>query len=452
MVLNLTRRAWLRAAAAALLLLGGCATPPHSDLPPIVFVHGNGDNAAVWTTVMWRFESNGWPRERLHAIDLPYPLARDEDDKQQPGRSSSDEHMRALAAEVDKVLQASGARRVVLYGSSRGANAIRNYVDNGGGAAKVSHAILGGGVNHGAWVNPKFLPRSEFNGAGPLMTALNAPHGAGGDEVSPALKWLSIRSDNNDKWAQPDGVWLGAKGTPTNITFSSPDLKGATNVVLPARDHREVAFHREAFAAAYQFITGRAPALDIAPEERVLLDGLVSGPGPSGPTNVPLAGATVEVYAVDAGTGTRHGIAAHRKTVGADGRWGPFSADGKSAYEFVVSAPGVANTHIYRSPFPRSSNVVHLRAERLAEADKTAASIVTFTRPRGYFGLPRDSILLDGRRPPGVPDGVAGVSTSTLKLADGVGRSVLAEFNGTRLAGVAWPAAEDHVVLLELHE
>ena len=137
MLSALTRRAWLRAASAALVLLGaGCATPPPQQaLPPIVFVHGNGDSAAQWTTMLWRFESNGWPRERLHAIDLPYPLARDEDDKPQPGRSSSDEHMRALAAEVGQVLKATGAAKLVLYGSSRSANAIRNYVDNGGGAA-----------------------------------------------------------------------------------------------------------------------------------------------------------------------------------------------------------------------------------------------------------------------------------------------------------------------------
>ena len=343
----LTRRAWLLAANAALLLLGaGCATPPPQQaLPPIVFVHGNGDSAAQWTTMLWRFESNGWPRERLHAIDLPYPLARDEDDKPQPGRSSSDEHMRALAAEVDQVLKAAGAAKLVLYGSSRGANAIRNYVDNGGGAAKVSHAILGGGVNHGVWVNPAFRPTSEFNGAGPLMKALNAPHDANGDEVHPGVKWLSIRSDNNDKWAQPDGVWLGAKGTPTNITFASPDLKGATNLVLPTRDHREVAFHRETFAAAYRFITGREPAtLDIAPEPRIVLDGLVSGPGPGAPTNVPLVGALIEVYAVDPASGTRHGVARHRKTIGADGRWGPFAAEAQTAYEFVVSASGVATT------------------------------------------------------------------------------------------------------------
>jgi triacylglycerol lipase len=38
---------------------------------------------------------------------------------------------------------------VVLIGNSRGGNAIRNYIQNGGGAGAVSHAILGGTPNHG---------------------------------------------------------------------------------------------------------------------------------------------------------------------------------------------------------------------------------------------------------------------------------------------------------------
>ena len=77
-------------------LLAACGTAPTSTpqaTPPIVFVHGNGDSAALWQTTLWRFESNGWPRERLHAIDVPYPLARDEDAKPQTGRTSTAEHM-----------------------------------------------------------------------------------------------------------------------------------------------------------------------------------------------------------------------------------------------------------------------------------------------------------------------------------------------------------------------
>lgn len=435
----------------ALLFGSGCATTDDKLPPPIVFVHGNGDTAALWHTTIWRFESNGWPRERLHAIDLPYPTARDEDDKPQAGRSSSAEHMQFLAAEVQRVLAATGAEKVVLIGSSRGGYAIRNYIANGGGAKVVSHAILAGTPNHGVWNNPKFQPGSEFNGASPFLTALNN-QGGSGVEVTSGVKWMTLRSDNNDKYAQP---LLG--GNPTNVTFEGPALKGAENVVLPARDHRELAFHPEAFAPMFKFVSGMPPASPaIAPEANAVLDGKVSGLGVNGagnlPNNLPLAGASLAVYRTDTSSGARIGNAVYRKQVGEDGRWGPFVAQPNAAYEFVISAPGYATTHIYRSPFPRSSNFVNLRAERLADADKDAAAVVTMTRPRGYFGVGRDQMSFDGQSPPpGVPAGVPTASTSKLKLSDARARPIVAEFNGERIVGQPWPAAEGHVVTLELH-
>ena len=66
------RRHLLLALPAALLAAGcatGPATPTLAEAPPIVFVHGNGDTAALWQTTLWRFESNGWPTDRLFAID-----------------------------------------------------------------------------------------------------------------------------------------------------------------------------------------------------------------------------------------------------------------------------------------------------------------------------------------------------------------------------------------------
>ena len=162
--------------AALSLTATACTTGPFmTEHPPIVFVHGNGDSAALWQTTIWRFESNGWPRERLHAIDLPYPLARTDDGKPEPGRSSTAEHMAFLRSEVEKVLAATGARQVVLVGNSRGGYAIRNYLQNGGGASKVSHAVLGGVPNHGVWNVPGRAPGNEFAGNGPFLQALNAP-------------------------------------------------------------------------------------------------------------------------------------------------------------------------------------------------------------------------------------------------------------------------------------
>lgn len=447
------RRAWL----GALLLLSACsAVPPLTAPLPIVFVHGNGDNAALWTTSVWRWESNGWPRDRLFAVDLPNPTARDDDTQPQFGRSSAAENAEALATEVRRVLAATGAPQVVLVGNSRGGNAIRHYVERLGGAPRVARAVLGGTPSHGVWADAAFRPNNEFNGAGPYLTALNAPKGAEGAEVTPGVAWMTLRSDNNDKFAQPEGTWIGAKGKPTNVTFEGPALKGATNVVLPGRDHRETSFSPESFAKTFEFVTGRAPAtLDVKPESQPVLDGLVSGFSAGGPTNLPLVGATVEVFAVDPATGARRGAAVHRRTVGEDGRWGPFTASSEASYEFVLAAPGYATTHVYRSPFPRGSRLVHLRPERLTPADQGAKAVVLMSRPRGYFGLPRDRVVLDGRDPaPGIPPGVAGVSASRVGLVVGPGRPVVGEYtSGTireRIVAATWPAAEQHVSVIEL--
>jgi triacylglycerol lipase len=450
-----------------LLGLGGCAlmlgTPPSVDAgraepyPPVIFVHGNGDTAALWHTTLWRFEVNGWPRNRLHAIDVPFPNSRDDDAKPQAGRSSTAEHAQFLAGEVAAVRKATGAEKVILVGNSRGGYAIRNYVQNMGGHAFVSHAILGGVPNHGVWSNDKRPNNegSEFFGGGAFLKRLNAPKNTGGDEVVGPVKWLTLRSDNNDKFAQPDGAWIGLKGTPTGVTFDGPALRGAVNRVLPARDHREVSFHPEAFAATWQFITGTAPQqLSIAPEKVVSLNGRIHALGIAGVgdfvTNVPLAGATLEVFLINA-DGERVGAAAHRKTTGPDGLWGPFAGSPNAAYEFVISADGYATTHIYRAPFPRSSSVIHMRPARVATADRNAAAVVTLTRPRGYFGLGRDAMSLDGKPLAGIVAGVAGGSTAKLMLSSDAGRAVVADFNGERIVARAWPVAGNHVTLIELH-
>ena len=99
--------------------------------------------------------------------------------------------------------------------------------------------------------------------------------------------------------------------------------------------------------------------------------------------NLPLTGAQLQVYATDPATGTRSGAALLSRTVGTDGVWGPLTVPAGVPVEFAISAPGYATTHIYRSGFPRGSQLVHLRAERIADADKAADSIVTLNRPRG---------------------------------------------------------------------
>lgn len=425
---------------------------------PILFVHGNGDSAAVWHTTLWRFESNGYDRTRLYTLDLPYPTARDDDAIWQAGRSSIADYTQALAEKVATILCESGSPKVILIGNSRGGYPIRHYVKFGDGSKTVAKVILGGTPNHGVWASP-ISPGNEFNGCGLMLHDLNAAD-ENGDETTAGVRFLTLRSDHFDKYAQPSGEWIGQGHSATNVGYDGPALHGAKNVVLAERDHRELSFHPEAFKVSYRFITGHAPAqMWITPEEKVVLDGQISGllNTPSGDelTNLPLPGAHLEVYEVDADSGKR--IAErYKKTVGADGRWGPFEANSKAYYEFVMSANGYAITHIYRSPFPRSSALIQMRPVRLPQPDAQSGSVITMTRPRGYLGAGRDVMSLDGHNPPpglqgGLLSGFPGLSESCIKLTPAEMRCIIAECNGERIAVQSWPINDGHVVFAELH-
>ena len=146
------------------------------------------------------------------------------------------------------------------------------------------------------------------------------------------------------------------------------------------------------------------------------------------------------------------GNALHNSKTAADGRWGPVDVEPGWSLEFVLTSPDAPTTHIYRSPFPRSSDVVNLRAARpLGPADKDAGAVVIMSRPRGYLGLPRDVVLFDGKEPADVKTGVPTDSAATLRLpASEVGRNVVAQFNEERIVARLWPASENRIAIAEL--
>jgi hypothetical protein len=455
--LKLTRRTMLKGAGALPLLAGGfgvsalaqtvSAPTGASDIPPVLFAHGNGDHAALWITTLWRMESNGVPHDRMLAINFTDPLARTDDKVEQANRSSTEDQRRELGEAIAELKRRTGAARIALVGNSRGGYSIRNIIKNGGGA-DISHAVLCGVPNHGVYDWDDGLG-NEFNGRGPFLRGLNE----GESEVTPGTAFLTLRSDGIDKFAQPDGRFVGKPGTPTGVTSDGPALKGAANLVLGANDHRETAFHPRAFREIYKFIAGREPSrIDIVPEAEVKLSGLVTGTPGGVVTNRPVSGATVEIYRVSAESGERTGGPIHSSQTGADGLWGPAKVEPSWHLEFVLTSAGSPTTHIYRSPFPRSSDIVHLRAARpLGAADAGAGAVVLMSRPRGYFGLPRDVVLIDGKEPADVKPGVPADSVATLRLpAERVGRPVVAIFNTERIVARAWPASENRIAVAEL--
>jgi hypothetical protein len=387
------------------------------------------------------------PRDRMFAINFTNPLARADDKVEQAGRSSTEDQRRELAEAIKELKRRTGAARIALVGNSRGGYSIRNVIKNGGGA-DVSHAVLCGVPNHGVYAWDEGLG-GEFNGRGPFLRGLNE----GESEVTPGTAFLTLRSDGIDKYAQADGRFVGKPGTPTGVTAEGPVLKGATNLVLGAVDHRETAFHPRAFREIYKFIAGREPSrIEIVPETEVTLSGLVTGTPGGVVTNRPVSGASVDVYRVSAETGERIGGPVHSSQTGADGRWGPAKVEPSWHLEMVLTSAGSTTTHFYRSPFPRSSDLVHLRAARaLGPADAGAGAVVLMSRPRGYFGLPRDIVLIDGKEPTDVKPGVPIDSVTTLRLpAAEAGRPVVAVFNQERIVARAWPASENRIAVAEL--
>src|SRR5260221_443070 len=234
------------------------------------------------------------------------------------------------------------SRRTVL----KGAGTLPLVAGNFGTAAFAQAPPAAPGATQG----PPIL-FGHGNGRGPFLRGLNE----GENEVPPGTLFLTLRSDGIDKYAQEDGRFVGKPGTPTGVTAEGPALKGATNLVLGAVDHRETAFHPRAFREIYKFIAGREPSrIEIMPEAQVKLSGLVTGTPGGIQTNRPVAGASVEVYRVSVETGERIGEPVHTSQTGADGRWGPAVADPTWYLEIVLISAGSTTTHFYRSPFPRS--------------------------------------------------------------------------------------------------
>ncbi|WP_417516506.1 twin-arginine translocation pathway signal [Minwuia sp.] len=439
----------LAIAATAVISLGApmAMAASHADKPtPVIFVHGDSDTAANWKTTIWRFESNGYPSDRLFAVDLDNPAARSDDTKPQPNRSSTTDVASQLGGFVTRVLLNTGAKKVALVGNSRGCQTIRNYVENGGGAALTETLVLTGCVHHGVFVAPGVAMGSEYNGAGHFLTKLNAD-----GEVIDGIKTVTIRSDRFDLYNQPMGDFIGQPGQPIGGSFEGPELEGADNRVLEGVDHRETAYSPRAFAIMYEAITGTPPkTTGIERATDITLNGEVSGWANERPTNLPLSGAKIRVWAVNATTGARIGDKpVHESTATRRGKWGPFEAQAGQAYEFVVRAEGYPVHHIYRAPFPRSSEYVNLRLYPLAEEAKGKTAAIGMMRPRGYFGAD-DTVTFNGKRAGGINESPVPNKWQSWHVTEKAGEPVVAEFNGEKIAARTWPT-DGHVAWIELH-
>jgi hypothetical protein len=370
-----------------------------------VFVHGNGDDASKWIGIIWLFESNDYPADKLFSARFSHPNARTNDTVEEVNRSSRTDATAELSAFVTRVLIETHSSKVALIGSSRGGMTIRNYLLYGG-SNNVAFAITCGTPNHGVVALDANLD-GEFNGKGHYLQSLNHAYGDG-SEVPPGVKVMTLRSDKLDKYAQPNGIAFGTPQTTTGVTYAGPALAGATNIVIPNLDHRELAFYPSAFAEMYKFITGVAPTItQVAPVSSPTLSGLITGFENGAFTNLPLAGVHLRIYPV---TSTESTMPAYEIVTKSDGKWGPFRASSTQEYDFDLEFQG-RHVRFYKAPIPRSTSLLNLRflpvPTQPKAADPAHGSQILIARPQGYFSRERDPVLIDNKiatdEPAGLP-------------------------------------------------
>jgi pimeloyl-ACP methyl ester carboxylesterase len=155
-------------------------------------------------------------------------------------------------------------------------------------------------------------------------------------------------------------IWAG-RGEPGRT------MEGAENVTIPNQTHVEVCTSPEAFVALFKFLMGSAPKHDIVPQRGAIE---LAGRLLDFPRNKGLAGATVQLWEVDA-NGKRVGEKpAAEKTTDDSGDFGPFDAVAGKRYEFASVRDGHPTHHFYYEPFVRSDYAI-----RLLESDVISAYV-----------------------------------------------------------------------------
>jgi Predicted acetyltransferases and hydrolases with the alpha/beta hydrolase fold len=271
---------------------------------PLVMVHGFLASGDTWTKFAQLFHSNGYQARLIHVFDW--------NSLNQFGGGNT---VQLLDQFIDKVLAQTGAEKVRLMGHSAGGGVCYNYLSNSARAAKVD-----GYVHIGS-------------------STQSGPAGPNGSEPTLNL------------WSTGDAIANGG------------DIPGAVNVMIPDKDHYQIATSSESFEAVWKFFHNNKPpqTLEITPEgPLVCIAGKVLYFG----ENTPLNGAKVEIWEVNPLSGVRSGSSPDFTfTTDEGGNWGPVNVNANTTYEFVATPPNASQRviHYFREGIIHYNGFVYLR-------------------------------------------------------------------------------------------
>jgi len=191
--------------AASLALALPAAASAHD---PILFVHGWNSSSSAWTTMVSRFQADGWTSSELSNWSY--------NPKQSNVTTASQ-----IQSKVDGILAATGASKVDIVSHSMGGLSSRYYIKNLGGDQKVDQWVSLGGPNHGTDTANLCTDQScvEMRQGSSFLSALNS-----GDETPGAVSYRTWWSPC-DEIINPD---------------SSVALTGATNTQTACLEHSQL--------------------------------------------------------------------------------------------------------------------------------------------------------------------------------------------------------------------
>ena len=270
---------------------------------PIVFVHGLYGCGDSYTQLIQYFRANGYPESKLFTYDwntLDF--------------QNAPKNTKPLDDFIKEVKLKTGYDKVNIVGHSLGGNLSFNY------CSKTEYAA---NINRLAWLAPYLPDRSDIP-----------------SEVVPTL---NIRTNTD------------------YVVEDTSAIPNALNVVIPDKDHNEIASCEESFIELFKFFNdGKIPTTTIPESENVVISGRLV----SFIENSVSANNKIEIYEVSATNGERLSAAPSTTLLtDAKGYYNNFPAKKNTYYEFQVSTgkPGDRPIHFYFEPFKTSNHMVYLR-------------------------------------------------------------------------------------------
>jgi esterase/lipase len=277
-------------------------TTIEDDFVPIIFVHGYTGSGDSYYNIIQYFKSNGYPTSKLYTYDWN-TIINNAPNKTYP-----------LNRFIQEVKAKTGYDKVNIVGHSLGGQLTFNYCEKDEFTPNI---------NQLAWIAPYLEDRSNI----PDSTILT----------------LNIRTNTD------------------YVVDDTSFIPNAINIVIPNKDHNEIASCEETFIELYKFFNdGTLPTTIILEDDNIEISGRVV----SFIENEVNANDKIEIYEVSEFNGMRlNDSPVATLLTDFQGYFKNFQAKKNTYYEFEVSTgkPGDRPIHHYFEPFKNSSHLLYLR-------------------------------------------------------------------------------------------